>query len=204
VNHIRAEKQRNMQAALLHGQVLIGVGARLADRVEHRPHAARRRHVHHVKMIGFDRVDGYNHAALVRSSKVRCRLWLAGLLRGRIPGVVVLHQLPDLFFQRHLLEQALHPGFNPGIGQLRVGGMVCLARLLRRRMNCESGYCQTKRTTDEEDANSKVGPKSGIEPHDCGLSVAVFQKTPPNQVLCSGCHGRPILGCAKRKDARLP
>jgi hypothetical protein len=43
--------------------------------------------------------------------------------REGIAGIVVLNQLPDLFFKRHLAEQAIHSGLEDWIGELSVRWM---------------------------------------------------------------------------------
>jgi len=87
-------------------------------------------------MIGGDRIDGDNHAGLVR------RWFGLGYLRGGgIAGVVVLHQLPYLLFQRHLAEQTIDSGLDFWIGQLGVGSMGGLGCKMRRSgsLGCLTG-----------------------------------------------------------------
>ena len=62
VDHVCAEEQRDVQAALFHGQMLIGVGARLADGVEHGAEAAGGCELHGVNVIGGYGVDGDDDA----------------------------------------------------------------------------------------------------------------------------------------------
>ena len=161
MNDIRAEEQRNVQAALFHGQMLVGIGALGADGVEHGTNAAGGSQLHDIEVIGSYRVDGDNHACLVRSR------WCAGGLHsGGVAGIVVLNQLSDLLFQRHAAEQTVNTTFDFGIGQLRVGWMPVLGG--RPRSSClgirrshKGGDGNAEGTTGEEAAKARVRPQSG-------------------------------------------
>ena len=120
MNNIRAEKQRDVQPAPVHCKVLIGVRALRADRVEHRAKPACGSQIHGIHMIGGRRVHGRNRALLAAGRRRR---------RG-IAGVVVLHKLPDLFFERHLAQQAIHARFDVRIGKLGVRWMSDFARFI--------------------------------------------------------------------------
>jgi len=82
-------------------------------------------------VVGGHRIDGDNHACLVR-------ILLAVLRTGRraIARVVVLHQLPDLLFERHLAQQPVDASFDLRVCELRVGAMHSFDRVpirLQRR-----------------------------------------------------------------------
>ena len=138
VNDIGPEEQWNMQAAPLNGQVLISVGARCANGVEHGTQPAGGSQFHYIQMIGGDRVDSNNDAGLIRR-----RLCAVRRGRGRVAGVVVLDELPDLFFERHLTEQIVYTCLDGWIRKLRVGWSCSLTCRVRRKA-CD---CQAKRET---------------------------------------------------------
>jgi hypothetical protein len=57
------------------------------------------------------------HGAWVVRSRLRCRWRQYG---SGVAGIVVLNELPDLLFERHLAEQAIDAGLECRIGKLRV------------------------------------------------------------------------------------
>ena len=67
VNDIRAEEQRDVQAAPVNGKMLISVGALRADGIEHRAKPASGSQIHGIHMIGGFRVHGSNPAAGLRT-----------------------------------------------------------------------------------------------------------------------------------------
>jgi len=120
VYDVCAEQQRDVQPALIHCQMLIGIGALGANGVEHRADAARGSKLHHIQVIGGHGVYGNDHGGFAcRRLRSRCR---------GVTGVVVLDELPDFFFERHLPEQTLNADINGWAGQL---GVRCMARLVR-------------------------------------------------------------------------
>ena len=83
VDHVQSKEQRNMQPRLLHRDVLIVVRLLRARYVEQRADLALRQHRIEIEL-------------LPRRSGDRAA--------GRI-----LRQLPDLFLERHLRQQFVHP-----------------------------------------------------------------------------------------------
>jgi hypothetical protein len=122
----------NVQTALVHGQMLIGVGARRADGVEHGTKPAGGSQLHGIHMIARpDRVHVHPFAPGLFGSRLRrsARHCTAGV----VFGVVVLDQLPDLFFERHLTASRRSTRASRlWIGELGVGWMRDLLGLMRR------------------------------------------------------------------------
>jgi hypothetical protein len=102
VYNIRAKEQRDVQTALVYSEMLISARALRADGVEHRTKPARGSQLHDIHMIGGLRVYG-GHSALLGLGRQR---------RRGVAGIVVLDELPDLFFEGHLAEQTIHAGLN--------------------------------------------------------------------------------------------
>ena len=132
MNHIRAEEQRDVQSALFHCQMLIGIGALCADGIEHRTKPARCCQLHCIHMTGGLRVYCGNRVRLI-GVRLRCLLRWSRRCWSGLAGIVVLNQLPDLFFERHLAEQTIHAGFDLRIGELSAGWMHELFRRVRGR-----------------------------------------------------------------------
>jgi hypothetical protein len=91
--------------------------------------------------------------------------------REGIAGIVVLNELPDLFFERHLAEQAIHAGLDVWIGELGVRWMRGFARIVRRSRI--GGLCRCIRFassrhkpdhgTGKKAVEAKVRPDTGAK-----------------------------------------
>jgi hypothetical protein len=118
------------------------------------------------------RVHGCNRARLAGIRLRRGRHCLRSIF-----GVVVLDQLPDLFFERHLPQQAIHAGLNLWIGELSVRWMRDFARIVRR--GGQSGLCRGMwNASSRYQAESGAG-KAAFQIHSqhkispgCGHSIA--------------------------------
>ena len=159
VNDIRAEEQRDVQTALVHGKMLISVGALRADGVEHRAKPASCSQLHSIHMIDGLRIYSRNRALLA-----------LGRRRGRgIAGIVVLNELSNLFVEGHLVEQAIHAGLDVRIGKLGVRWMHGFARMVRRSLF--GGLCHCIRLASSRDhaenGTGKNGAEAGVRPETC-------------------------------------
>ena len=121
VNDICAEEQRNVQTAPVNGEMLISVRALGANGIEHRAEPACGSQIHRIHMIFGPRIHSRNRARLA-----------SGRRRDRgIARVVVLHKLPDFFFEGHLAQQTIHARFDVWIRKLSIRWMCDSARSLR-------------------------------------------------------------------------
>jgi hypothetical protein len=75
-----------------------------------------------------------------------------------------LNELPDLFFKRHLAEQAIHSGLEDWIGELSVGWMRGFPRIVRwsrfgglcRCIRFASGHYQQDDCTEKKAAEAEI------------------------------------------------
>jgi hypothetical protein len=149
--------------------MLIGVRTLCANGVEHRAKPACGSQLHRIYMLGGFRVHGGKSAGFGRT-----RLRFRRLSKSGIAGIVVLNQLPDLFFERHLAQQTIHAGFDLGIGQFRVGGMPGLIRVagrirfggLCRCIRSGRKRCQQEGSAGEGGAYAGFHPETGGRPLD--------------------------------------
>jgi hypothetical protein len=105
-------------------------------------------------MIAGLRVYGRNRALIA-----------LGRRRGKgIAGIVVLNELSDFFFKRHLAKQAIHSGLEDWIGELSVGWMRGFPRIVRwsrfgglcRCIRFASGHYQQDDCTEKKAAEAEI------------------------------------------------
>ena len=105
-----------MQTAFFYRKTLITIRVLSADGVEHGAEASLGNQLPDIDVVAGVGIHG-DHGGKAIRFRLSCGWRQYG---SSAAGVVVLNELPDLLFERHLVEQAIDTGLERGIGKLSV------------------------------------------------------------------------------------